>query len=146
MEALAKELHDQKELMDVMAEKKQEVERENEVLYEELNISTSTRKQGNKRVMALGVHAWKIVTRKMRRIFAHHKFLQKETLFKYSALDDGSYCARIRAEFEKAGLQFNKLVFRAVCELTVEWLVRTRAKIVTHIRAACLGEYAATKV
>ena len=104
MEALAKELHDQKELMDVMAEKKQEVERENEVLYEELNISTSTRKQGNKRVMALGVHAWKIVTRKMRRIFAHHKFLQKETLFKYSALDDGSYCARIRAEFEKAGL------------------------------------------
>ena len=111
-----------------------------------MKVSTSTRKKRKRGIKALGVHAWKIVARMMHRIFAHHKFLQKETLFKYSDLDDGSYCARIRAEFEKAGLQFNKLVFRTVCELTVEWQVRTRAKIVTHVRAACLGEYAATKV
>ena len=34
MEAMAKELQDQKELMDAMVEEKQDVEREDEVLYE----------------------------------------------------------------------------------------------------------------
>ena len=44
------------------------------------------------------------MARMMLRIFAHHKFPRKETLFKWSDLNDGGYCARIRAEFEKAGL------------------------------------------
>ena len=56
------------------------------------------------------------------------------------------YCARIRAEFKKAGLQFNKLVFQAVCEMTVDWIVTKRSKLVSYVRGACLGEYAATKV
>ena len=74
------------------------------------------------------------------------KFSQQEWLFRWTDLDNGSYCVRIRAEFEKAKLPFNKLVFRAVCEMTVEWLVKARAKHVTRVRAACLGEYTAVEM
>ena len=105
-----------------------------------------TRKKSRRRGRALCVQAEKIVRRKMQWIFAYHKFLRKETLFKYSDLDDGTYCARIRAEFKKAGLQFNKLVFQAVCEMTVDWIVAKRSKLVSIVRGACLGEYAETKV
>ena len=82
----------------------------------------------------------------MLRIFRMLKFSQQKWLFRRTDLDEGSYCARIRAEFEKAKLSFNKLVFWAVCEITVEWQVKARAKHVTRVRAACLGEYTAAEM
>ena len=145
MEAMEKKLLCQKELLTTMAEEKEDVERENEDLYEQLKVATS-RKKGKRRGMALGVQADKIIVRLMLRIFCMLKFSLQEWLFRWTDLDDGSYCARIRAEFEKAKRPFNKLVFRAVCEMTVEWQVKARAKHVTCVRAACLGEYTAAEM
>ena len=54
MEAMEKKLLCQKELLVTMAEEKEDVMRENEFLYEELQVATS-RKNGKRRGMALGV-------------------------------------------------------------------------------------------
>ena len=145
MEAMEKKLLCQKELLATMAEEKEDVERENEDLYEQLKVATS-RKKGKRRGMALGVQADKIIARLMLRIFRMLKFSQQKWLFRWTDLDDGSYCARIRAEFEKATLPFDKLVYRAACEMTVGWQIKARAKHVTCVRATCLGEYISTEM
>ena len=144
LEMMKRELQHQKELLDTMTEEKEDVERENEVLYEELKVATNKRK-GKRRVEGLNVQGQKIVARIMGKIFHLLKFILKENLLRFST-QEGTYCARIKAEFEKAKLPFNKLVFQAVCEMTVDWLVRTRSKWVTYVRGACLGECTAAEV
>ena len=144
LEMMERKLQYQKELLDTMAEEKEDVERENEVLYEELKVATAKRK-GKRRVEGLSVQGQLIVARIMDKIFHQLKFLRKENLLRFSA-QDGTYCARIKAEFEKAKLPFNKLVFEAVCDMTVEWQVKTRSKWVTYVRGACIGECTAAEV
>ena len=119
MEAMEKKLLCQKELLATMAEEKEDVERENEDLYEQLKVATS-RKKGKRRGMALGVQADKIIARLILRIFRMLKFSLREWLFRWINLD--------------------------VCEMTVEWQVKARAKHVTCVGAACLGEYTAAEV
>ena len=58
--------------------------------------------------------------------------------------EDGSVCARARAAFERAKFLFNKLAWRAVCDMAVDWLVKQRSFYVTHVRNACYGECSAT--
>ena len=144
LEMMERKLQYQKELLDTMAEEKEDVERENEVLYEELKVATAKRK-GKRRVEGLSVQGQLIVARIIDKIFHQLKFLRKESLLRFSA-QDGTYCARIKAEFEKAKLPFNKLVFEAVCDMTVEWQVKTRSKWVTCVRSACIGECTAAEV
>ena len=145
MEAMAEKIKKQDELLSIMAEEKQDVEREVEVLHEELLVAAMTRK-GKRERKDVDVQAKKIVSKLMMKIYRRFKFTQKKHLLKWAPRDNGSYCGRVKHEFEKAKLQFNKLVFKAVCEITVEWQVKQRARYVTHVREASFGEYTADKV
>lgn len=145
MEVMAEKIHNQGELLVSMAEEKEDVMRENEVLHEELLVATISRK-GKRKLKDVDVQARKIVARLMLKIYRQFKFTKKKHLLKWTPRDNGSYCGRVKDEFEKAKLQFNKLVFKAVCEITVEWQVKQRAKYVTHVRGASFGECTAAKV
>lgn len=145
MEAMAEKIQEQGELLNIMAGEKEDVEREVEVLHEELLVATITRK-GKRKLKDVDVQAKKIVAKLMIKIYRRFKFTQKQHLLKWTPRDNGSYCGRVKDEFEKAKLQFNKLVFKAVCEITVEWQVKQRARYVTHVREASFGEYTADKV
>ena len=145
MEAMAEKIQEQGELLNIMAGEKEDVEREVEVLHEELLVATITRK-GKRKLKDVDVQAKKIVAKLMIKIYRRFKFTQKKHLLKWTPRDNGGYCGRVKDEFEKAKLQFNKLVFKAVCEITVEWQVKQRARYVTHVREASFGEYTADKV
>ena len=74
-------------------------------------------------------------------IFRQHKFTRRSQLLRHSNDKDGSFCARIRAAFRRAGIRFNRLVWKTVCEMGVTWLVRQRSMHVTDVRNAVKGNY-----
>ena len=119
MRLLEEKLQDKEEEIETMKEEKDYVDKELEIVYDEYNIATVSRKNKRKNKCIDG-EAKNIVGGTMKKVFHYFKFTQQRHLFRWSTREDGSYCARIRARFDRAGMLFNKIIWKCVCHITVE--------------------------
>ena len=142
IEDMKEKMLNQDDLLRKMGMEKEDVMRELEVVYVEMDVNA--RRGRNKKVSKAGKtvdrQVLKIVAELMTEIFRHYKFTLKNNLLKWTEEEDGSFCARVRAAFDRAKILFNKLAWRAVCDMAVDWLVKQRSFYVTHVRNACFGE------
>ena len=139
----------QEDLLLKVGEKNKALEQDFDEMCEEMEMGRGTkrtgrgaRKIGGKQVKDnVDVQMLKIVADTLTEIFRQYKFTRRSQLLRYSNDEDGSFCARIRAAFRRAGIRFNRLVWKTVCEMGVTWLVRTRSMYVTHVRNAVKGKH-----
>ena len=131
-----------------MREERETLEQDLEEMCKAMEMDRGTRRRGrgmrknNDKASkdSVDVQMVKIVGEVLTEIFRLYKFTRKSQLLQYSDNEDGSFCARIRDAFRRSDIQFNRLVWKNVCEMGVTWMVRQRSKYVTYVRNACHGK------
>ena len=108
----------QEDLLLKVGEKNTALEQDLDEMCEEMEMGRGmkrtgrgARKRGGKQVKDnVDVQMLKIVADTLTEIFCQYKFTRRSQLLRYSDDEDGSFCARIKAAFRRAGIRFNRLV------------------------------------